>query len=73
MSRGEAIRTHNGKQLAQDLWSKNNIYVRATDPKVVAEEAPDAYKNVDDVVQSVVDDGISDVVAKLKPLGVVKG
>jgi len=37
MSRGEAIRTHNGKQLAQDLWSKNNIYVRATDPKVVAE------------------------------------
>jgi len=73
MSRGEAIRTHNGRALTNSLWEKSHIYVRATDPKVVAEEAPDAYKNVDDVVQSVADAGVSDIVAKLRPIGVVKG
>jgi len=73
MSRGEAIRTHNGAGLTRELWEKNHIYVKATEPKVVAEEAPDAYKNVDDVVQSVADAGISDIVARLKPIGVVKG
>ena len=54
-------------------WQKKHIYVRATKPKVVAEEAPDAYKNIDDVVQSVADAGISDIVVRLKPLGVAKG
>lgn len=73
MSRGEAIRTHNGEQLRKTLWEKNKIYVRATKAKIVAEEAPDAYKNIDDVVQSVADAGISDIVARLKPLGVAKG
>jgi len=73
MSRGEAIRTHNGADLTKQLWEKNHIYVKATKPLVVAEEAPDAYKNVDDVVQSVADAGISDIVARLKPIGVVKG
>lgn len=73
MSRGEAIRTHNGKDVAKDLWEKNGIYVRATEPKIIAEEAPDAYKNIDDVVQSVAEAGISDIVAKLKPIGVAKG
>ena len=73
MSRGEAIRRHNGRDLTNELWNKNHIYVKATEPKVVAEEAPDAYKNVDDVVQSVADAGISDIVARLRPIGVVKG
>jgi tRNA-splicing ligase RtcB len=73
MSRHEAIRTHRGDELTKQLWEKNNIYVRATKPKVVAEEAPDAYKNVDDVVQSVQEAGISDVVVRLRPIGVVKG
>ncbi|VVC01555.1 tRNA-splicing ligase RtcB [uncultured archaeon] len=73
MSRGEAIRTHDGKALAKDLWERNNIYIKATEPKIIAEEAPDAYKNVDEVVRSVADAGISDIVAKLRPLGVVKG
>lgn len=73
MSRGQAIRTHNGDSLRESLWKKNSIYVRATKPKVIAEEAPDAYKNVDDVVQSVADAGISRIVAKLRPIGVVKG
>ena len=73
MSRHEAIRKHIGKDVAKGLWDSQGIYVRATDMKVVAEEAPDAYKNVDDVVQSVADAGISEIVARLRPLGVVKG
>jgi len=73
MSRHEAIRTHRGDQLTRELWEKSQIYVRATKPTVVAEEAPDAYKNVDDVVQSVADAGISDIVVRLRPIGVVKG
>jgi tRNA-splicing ligase RtcB len=73
MSRHEAVRTHMGKDVAKGLWDSKGIYVRAMDMRVVAEEAPDAYKNVDDVVQSVAEAGISDIVAKLRPLGVVKG
>jgi tRNA-splicing ligase RtcB len=73
MSRHEAVRTHMGKDVAKGLWDSKGIYVRATDMRVVAEEAPDAYKNVDDVVQSVAEAGISDIVAKMRPLGVVKG
>lgn len=73
MSRGDAIRSNDGKLLVKDLWEKNHIYIRATEPKVVAEEAPNAYKNVDDVVDAVAKAGISDIVARLKPIGVVKG
>ncbi len=73
MSRHEAVRRHMGKDVAKGLWDSKGIYVRAMDMRVVAEEAPDAYKDVDDVVQSVAEAGISDIVAKLRPLGVVKG
>jgi tRNA-splicing ligase RtcB len=73
MSRAEAIRKHDGRTLVKQLWNNQGIYVRATEPKVVAEEAPDAYKSVDDVVEAVAKAGISDIVAKLRPIGVVKG
>ncbi|VVC02026.1 tRNA-splicing ligase RtcB [uncultured archaeon] len=73
MSRGEAIRTHNPDQIVKNLAEKHGIYIRAMDRKVISEEAPDAYKNVDDVVKSVADAGISDIVAQVKPLAVVKG
>ena len=73
MSRKEAVRTHMGSDVAKGLWDTKGIYVRAMDMRLVAEEAPDAYKDVDAVVKSVAEAGISDIVAKLKPLGVVKG
>ncbi len=73
MSRGDAIRSFKGDKLKNDLWNEQKIYVRATDPQVIAEEAPGAYKNVDDVVESVEKAGISKIVARLKPIGVVKG
>ncbi|MDD5337394.1 MAG: RtcB family protein [Candidatus ainarchaeum sp.] len=73
MSRGEAIRTHDPNALVKDLWEKQQIYIRAKDKKVIAEEAPDAYKNVDEVVESVAAAGISEIVARVKPVAVVKG
>ncbi|MBD3398086.1 RNA-splicing ligase RtcB [Candidatus Micrarchaeota archaeon] len=73
MSRKQAVKTHKGNEVSKGLWDSRKIYVRAADMRVVAEEAPDAYKNVDDVVKSVAEAGISDIVAKLRPLGVVKG
>ncbi|MBI4399890.1 RtcB family protein, partial [Candidatus Micrarchaeota archaeon] len=47
--------------------------VQATTNELLAEEAPDAYKNVDDVVKSVAQAGISGIVARLIPMGVAKG
>ncbi|MBU0586604.1 RtcB family protein [Candidatus Micrarchaeota archaeon] len=73
MSRGQAIRTHDPNKIVKDLAEQQGIYIRATDKKVISEEAPDAYKNVDDVVQSVALAGISNIVAKVKPMAVVKG
>lgn len=73
MSRSEAVRTHDPNALVRDLWKKQEIYIRAMDKRVVAEEAPDAYKNVDEVVESVAAAGISEIVARVKPIAVVKG
>ena len=39
----------------------------------LAEEAPEAYKNVDDVVDIVHNAGLAKKVARLKPLAVIKG
>eukprot|EP01065_Artemidia_motanka_P032253 TRINITY_DN39273_c0_g1_i1.p1 TRINITY_DN39273_c0_g1~~TRINITY_DN39273_c0_g1_i1.p1 ORF type:complete len:523 (+),score=180.72 TRINITY_DN39273_c0_g1_i1:80-1648(+) len=49
------------------------ISVRMASPKLVMEEAPEAYKNVDDVVQVCHDAGISRKVIRLKPAAVIKG
>ena len=73
MSRHEALRHFRGDEIKRELWEKKKIYVRSASNRVAAEEAPDAYKNVDDVVRAVEGAGISRIVARLVPLGVVKG
>ncbi len=73
MSRSKAKKTWKGEELIKELWEKKGIYVRSRTFKVAAEEAPKAYKDVDIVAKSVEKAGISKIVAKLKPLGVVKG
>ncbi len=72
MSRKSAVRQFRSENIIRDLGNRG-IYVRATSKKVVAEEAPNAYKNVDDVVDVTHGAGISKKVAKMTPLGVVKG
>jgi len=71
-SRHEAIRTVNLDALLKELKSKG-IEVRATGRKTIVEEAPSAYKNVDDVVRVVTKAGISKKVCRMLPLCVVKG
>ncbi|NIO21482.1 MAG: RNA-splicing ligase RtcB [Candidatus Aenigmarchaeota archaeon] len=72
MSRHAAIRKFWGGKVKEDLASKG-IVAQSTHPKVLAEEAPGAYKNVDDVIESVHGIGISLKVAKTIPIGVCKG
>jgi tRNA-splicing ligase RtcB len=73
MSRSEAKRTWNGEDLLRKLWEEDGIRVRAASPDVVAEEAPLAYKDVSRVVESVEAAGLARKVARMRPLGVVKG
>jgi len=49
------------------------IYVRAASKSTLVEEMPDAYKDVSKVVQVVHNAGISRLVAKIVPLGCIKG
>jgi tRNA-splicing ligase RtcB len=73
MSRTAARRAWSGAALVRDLWERDGIYVRAATPDVAAEEAPGAYKDVSEVVDSVEAAGIARKAARLRPLGVVKG
>lgn len=72
MSRHQAIREIPASRTLGDLKSKG-IEIRVRDQKLISEEAEWAYKSVDDVVQSIEGAKISNIVAKLVPLGVTKG
>ena len=52
---------------------EQGVIVMATGRRTVAEEMPDAYKNIDHVVDAITKAGISRKVARIKPLGVIKG
>jgi tRNA-splicing ligase RtcB len=73
LSRSEAKRTWSGQALIRSLWEKDGIFVRAATPEVAAEEAPEAYKDVSQVVESVETAGLARKVARMRPMGVVKG
>jgi tRNA-splicing ligase RtcB len=72
MSRSEAIRTHTDEDVAHDLENKG-ISVFSASKDILSEEAPNAYKDVDEVVRSVELAGISKIVARHVPIGVAKG
>ncbi len=72
MSRTKARSQWHGEKIGQDL-SRKGIYVHPASWKVVAEESPDAYKNVDSVVDVAHGAGLSLKVARMIPLGVIKG
>ena len=73
LGRKAALKKFGSRNLIQELWEKQRIYVKARSPRVANEEAPDAYKDVSEVVDVCHNSGIANKVAKLKPLGVVKG
>jgi tRNA-splicing ligase RtcB len=71
-SRAEAKRSVDSSRLLADL-KKHGIVVMARGKKTVAEEAPEAYKDVNRVVEVVHNAGISTKVARLRPVCVIKG
>ncbi|MGG7569357.1 RtcB family protein [Streptomyces sirii] len=71
-SRHQALRRVRGEQLRDELESQG-ISVRPSSWRGLAEEAPDAYKDVDAVARATEGAGLARPVARLVPLGVVKG
>jgi tRNA-splicing ligase RtcB (3'-phosphate/5'-hydroxy nucleic acid ligase) len=72
MSRTQAKKMKSGKEIMADL-KKQNIMVRAHSENAIADEAPDVYKSSEDVVNVVHEVGLSRLVARLSPIGVIKG
>ena len=72
MSRSKAKKTVRGDKLVQQLRERG-IIVRGGSMAGIAEEAPQAYKDVDRVVNVVHDAGLALRVARFRPLGVIKG
>jgi tRNA-splicing ligase RtcB len=72
MSRHEALRRFRGEQIRDEL-QKKGIELKSTSWKGVAEEASGAYKDVDEVVRVSHEVGIGCLVARVVPVGVMKG
>lgn len=72
MSRHQAKNRFNGRELQRDMESRG-IYIRTASYSGLAEEAGGAYKDVDEVVACAGKCGLGRVVAKLTPLGNIKG
>lgn len=72
LSRSQAKKDYTSEEITKDLESKG-IKVKATTKNVLAEEAPQAYKNVDTVVEISDSTGIAKLVAKVVPIAVTKG
>ena len=71
-SRHQAIKSHRGVDIKGKL-KKEGIIVMAKGKKTLLEEAPDAYKSVDEVVDVVVGAGLAKKVARIRPVGCIKG
>jgi tRNA-splicing ligase RtcB len=72
MSRHQAIRRAKGRKIWKELEEKG-IIVRSAGRETLAEEMSEAYKDISEVIDVVHRAGISKKVARLRPLGVVKG
>ncbi len=72
MSRKEALRSASGRDIIEEL-AKKGIIVKCRSSRGIAEEAPEAYKDIDEVVGAVVGAGLAEKVVRLKPMAVIKG
>jgi len=72
MSRFAAKKSFRGEQIKSDL-EKINIYIKSASWKGISEEAPQVYKDIDEVIKVTQSAGISNPVARLRPIGVIKG
>jgi len=72
MSRAQAKRSARGRSLFAEMEARG-VHVMAAGMATVAEEMPEAYKDVADVVRVVHEAGLARRVAQLRPIGVIKG
>ncbi len=72
LSRTKSLKEFNSSEVISKL-EKRGIYLKAQSRQVVSEEAPGSYKNIDDVIHSVEGAGLTRTLARMTPLGVVKG
>lgn len=72
MSRSQALREEEVNTIINSL-NKKGIKIKAESKKTIVEESPDAYKDVQDVVDVLHEEGISTKVVKLRPIAVMKG
>ena len=72
LSRTAAVKAARGRRIDQELAAQG-IFARSRSREGLAEEQPEAYKDVHDVVATVHAAGISRKVARLRPMGVIKG
>ncbi|PIP08902.1 MAG: RNA-splicing ligase RtcB [Syntrophobacteraceae bacterium CG23_combo_of_CG06-09_8_20_14_all_50_8] len=72
MSRSKATKASKGRSIAREM-ADQGVIVMASGRGTLREELPEAYKNLDDVVEVVHRAGISRKVARLKTIGCIKG
>ncbi len=72
LSRKAAVRAGRGRSIADEL-GRCGVTVAARNARTLAEEMPEAYKDVSEVVEVMSGAGLLVKVAKLRPLGVIKG
>jgi tRNA-splicing ligase RtcB len=72
LSRTAAVKEAGGRRIDKELEARG-VIARAQSRRGLAEEQPRAYKNVDDVVDVVDRAGLSKKVARMRPIGVIKG
>jgi len=72
LSRTAAKKQFKGEQIKEALLKKG-IYLKAKSWKVAAEEAPGAYKDLDEVAKVAHNLDLANYVARIKPVGVIKG
>ncbi|HQK16034.1 MAG TPA: RtcB family protein, partial [Polyangiaceae bacterium] len=72
LSRQAALKMSKKKKIFETLQAKG-VWVRALSKRTVAEEIPEAYKDVADVVDVMTRAGLVRPVVKLEPLAVIKG
>ncbi len=72
LSRHKAVKAARGRAIYRELEDRGVISM-SRGKKTMAEEMPEAYKDIHRVVQVMHDAGIARKVVRLKPLGVIKG
>lgn len=71
-SRSKMIKQMKGRNLRREMFDRG-VVVMAQSNNSIAEEMPEAYKDVSDVVDVMENVGVSKKIARLKPIGVIKG